>query len=76
MTPHMQTVAEVFGVRIKVFNDGSGRPHFFAFYENLMGEFDLETLEMTSGTLPPTTVTVVREWAEGHIEELWEAWGL
>ncbi|HNT28184.1 MAG TPA: DUF4160 domain-containing protein [bacterium] len=76
MTAHMRTVAEVFGVRIKVFNNGTDRPHFLAFYENFMGQFDLETLEMTNGDLPSATITVVREWVADHIEELWEAWDL
>ena len=49
-------------------------PNFHALYGEYMGEFDINTLEMLKGDLPPRAVNIVREWAGLHQSELLEMW--
>jgi hypothetical protein len=74
MKGKMKEVADIFDVKIKVFNDGTAEPNFFAFYREFMGQFDLDSLVMIDGNLPAATATIVAEWADDHRDELWEAW--
>lgn len=49
-------------------------PHFQALYGEYVGAFDIQTLRMLEGDLPPRAVSIVREWAELHQAELLEMW--
>mgnify|MGYP002625876655 CR=1 FL=1 len=49
-------------------------PSFHALYGEYMGEFDITTLEMLQGDLPPRAVSLVQEWAEQHKTELLDMW--
>ena len=49
-------------------------PHFHALYGEYTGEFDINTLSMLEGDLPPRAVELVREWAELHQKEVLEMW--
>ncbi len=49
-------------------------PHFHVLYGEYMGEFDINTLEMLKGDLPPRAVNIVKEWAAIHQSELLEMW--
>ena len=51
-----------------------GVPHFHAIYAEFNGVFDVTTLEMIEGDLPPRAQRLVRDWAEQYKEELQRMW--
>ena len=57
------------------FNDHSP-PHFHARYGEFEATIDLVTFEIVEGELPWRCLSLVREWAMIHREELLEDWRL
>lgn len=70
----MPEIARFLGIVIKMFFREHNHPHFHALYGEYVSEFDIKTLEMIQGDLPPRVVSLVREWAELHQKELLEMW--
>ena len=72
----MPEIARFYGIIIKMFfmNSEHNPPHFHALYGEYMGEFDIQTLKMLQGDLPPRAVNIVQEWAEINQAELLEMW--
>lgn len=72
----MPEIARFYGIIIKMFfmNSEHNPPHFHALYGEYVGEFDIRTLRMIQGDLPPRAVSIVCEWAELHQTELLEMW--
>ena len=59
-----------------MYYDDHGPPHFHAYYENDSALMEIETLKMLSGNLPRRALSMVREWAALHRDELTEDWRL
>ena len=72
----MPEIARFYGLIIKMYFLASEHnpPHFHALYGEYMGEFDINTLEMLQGDVPPRAVSLVKEWASLHQSELLEMW--
>ena len=70
----MPEIARFFGILIKMFFNEHNPPHFHALYGEYVGEFDIKNLTMVQGDLPPRAVSLVKEWAGLHQEELMEMW--
>ena len=70
----MPEIARFLGIVIKMFFNENNPPHFHAIYGEYVSEFDIKTLEMIQGDLPPRVVSLVLEWAELHQAELMEMW--
>ena len=72
----MPEIARFYGLIIKMFfmQSGHNPPHFHVLYGEYMGEFDINTLEMLEGDLPPRAISLVREWAGLHQSELLNMW--
>ena len=72
----MPIIARFYGLIINMFfkNKEHNPPHFHALYGEYMGEFDIRTLEMIQGDLPKRAISLVKEWAELHQQELLEMW--
>ena len=72
----MPEIARFYGIIIKMFFMASEHnpPHFHAIYGEYFGEFDIQTIRMLEGDLPPRAVSIVCEWAELHQSELLEMW--
>lgn len=51
-----------------------GVPHFHAVYSEFNGVFDITTLDMIEGDLPPRAQRLVRDWAEQYKDELQRMW--
>lgn len=49
-------------------------PHFHAYYQDDVGIFSIEPVELISGRLPKRQRRLVEAWAELHQAELWAAW--
>ena len=51
-------------------------PHFHAYYQNYVGIYSLDTVELIGGTLPRRQQRLVEAWAELHQPELLVDWQL
>lgn len=72
----MPEIARFYGIVIKMFfKPKEHEPsHIHALYGEYVGEFDLGTLEMTVGDLPPKAQALVREWLSEHADRLQAMW--
>ena len=52
------------------------QPHFHAFYQNEVGIFTINPVELIAGNLPLRQNRFVEAWAEMHQEELSNDWNL
>jgi hypothetical protein len=60
--------------RDQVFFRDHPPPHFHAEYAGMSAVYDIETLEITEGSLPRTAGKLVVEWATLHKESLLQIW--
>jgi Domain of unknown function (DUF4160) len=51
-------------------------PHFHAYYQDEVGIYNLDSLELIGGTLPKRQQRLVEAWAELHQAELLADWEL
>ena len=51
-------------------------PHFHAYYQEHVGIYTLETIELIGGSLPRRQQRLVEAWAELHKDELLADWHL
>ena len=70
----MPEVSRFFGIRIAFFFNDHNPPHFHAIYEGRKAVFEIHTLQMTEGALPPRVRGFIVEWAAVHQQELLTAW--
>lgn len=70
----MPEVSRFFGIRIVFFFNDHTPPHFHAIYGDSKAVFDIQTLQMTEGILPPRVRGFIVEWASQHQRELMVDW--
>ena len=57
----MPVIARFYGILIKMYFREHGVPHFHAVYAEFNGVFDVTTLDMIEGDLPPRAQRLVRD---------------
>ena len=73
----MRELARFFGIIIRMFAEPTGphhRPHFHAYYQDDVGIFAIDLLDLMAGSLPQRQRRLVEAWAEIHQAELLAAW--
>lgn len=72
----MPVISRFYGMVIKMYFQQSEHnpPHFHVIYGDYLGAIDIKTLKMIEGDLPPKALTLVKEWAEQHKDELIKIW--
>jgi hypothetical protein len=70
----MPTISRFFGIAIEMFWREHNPPHFHATYAEDEAVFEIESLDIIRGELPPRARSLVKEWAELHREALLENW--
>ena len=72
----MPVIAKFYGLIIKMFFQQSEHnpPHFHVVYGDYIGMINIKTLEMMEGDLPPKALSMAKEWAGQHKEELLRIW--
>ena len=72
----MPVIARFYGLIVKMYFQQAEHnpPHFHAVYGEYVGAIDIDTLEMIEGDLPPKALSLVKEWAEKHKEDLLKIW--
>jgi hypothetical protein len=69
----MPEISRFFGIIIRMFaepNVPHHRPHFHAYYQDAVGIFAIDEVEMIAGEFPRKQRRLVEAWAELHREEL------
>jgi len=72
----MPTISTFYGIVIRMFFNDHAPPHFHARYGEFEATINLDTLEIMEGRLPSRGLSLVKEWAMIHREELLEDWRL
>ena len=72
----MPTISTFYGILIRMFFNDHAPPHFHARYGEFEATIDLGSLDVLHGELPNRCLSLVREWAMIHREELMEDWRL
>lgn len=72
----MPEITRFYGIVIKMFfKPKEHEPsHIHALYGEYMGEFNISTLEMIQGDLPPKAQELVKEWLHIYEDELQKMW--
>jgi hypothetical protein len=70
----MPIIARFYGILIKMYFKEHGIPHFHAIYGEFNGVFNVQTLEMIEGDMPPRAVNMVKDWAKKYNKDLMEMW--
>lgn len=73
----MPEIARFFGIIIRMFAEPGAPhhgPHFHAYYQNQVGIYTIDGIELLGGSLPLTQRRLVEAWAELHQAELLENW--
>lgn len=74
----MPEISRFFGIVIRMFVETGGphhRPHFHAYYQDRVGVFAFDEIELIGGSLPSSQERLVAAWAEIHRPELLANWG-
>ncbi len=75
----MPELSRFFGIIIRMFSEVGEThhvPHFHAYYQEEIGIFSVDPVEMISGSFPRRQRRLVEAWGELHQNELiadWEA---
>lgn len=73
----MPEIARFYGIIVRMFAEPDAphhRPHFHAYYQNRVGIYAIDVIELLGGVLPVTQARLVEAWAELHQGELLEDW--
>ena len=69
----MPEISRFFGIVIRMFVEAGGAhhlPHFHAYYQERVGIYGIDPIELIAGSLPKRQERLVLAWAELHREEL------
>ena len=75
----MPELSRFYGIIIRMFVEVGTphhRPHFHAYYQDAVGIFGLDPIELISGDLATRQRRLVEAWAELHQAELLADWQL
>ena len=70
----MPTVAIIDGVKILVYGNDHGLPHFHLLAAEYRAVIDIETMQVIRGRLPRARLRKALAWAEPRRAELLKAW--
>ena len=70
----MPEISRFYGIIIKMYFQDHAPPHFHAEYQNSKAEYDIQTLDVIAGGLPPRAHALVLEWASLHRMDLINNW--
>jgi len=75
----MPELSRFYGIIIRMFvelGEQHHRPHFHAYYQDHVGIFSFDPVELVAGELPKRQRRLVEAWAELHQAELAADWQL
>ncbi|MDT7042821.1 DUF4160 domain-containing protein [Candidatus Nitronereus thalassa] len=75
----MPEIARFFGIIIRMYVEPSGphhRPHLHAYYQEHVGIYAIDEIELLAGSLPARQERLTLAWVEIHQEELNRNWDI
>jgi hypothetical protein len=72
-------LSRFFGIVIRMFAEVGAEhhvPHFHAYYQEQVGIFSVDPVDMIAGSLPRRQRRLVEAWAELHQNELMADWNI
>ena len=72
----MLVINRFYGLRIEMYFLDQGEPHFHDRYGEYSAKSEIQSLELTRGSLPGRAFQLAVEWAGLHQEELMQNWRL
>ena len=73
----MPEICRFFGIIIRMYAEPQAphhQPHFHAYYQEAVGVYAIDTIELIAGQLPRRQHRLVEAWAELHQGELLVDW--
>ena len=70
----MPTVAWFYGIAVAMYYNDHNPPHFHARYGHARAVIGIADGRILAGSLPPTALRLVSEWALAHRRDLEENW--
>ena len=70
----MPTISTFLGIVIRMYYRDHAPPHFHAYYQEHEAKIAIDTREVIAGSLPRRALSLVKEWAGLHQEELRSNW--
>ncbi|HEY2930352.1 MAG TPA: DUF4160 domain-containing protein [Acidobacteriota bacterium] len=73
----MPEISRFFGIIIRMYAEAETphhRPHFHAYYQEGVGIYSIDPIELIAGSLPKRQQRLVEAWAELHQSELVTDW--
>lgn len=73
----MPEISRFFGIIIRMFMEAGAThhtPHFHAYYQEHVGVFSVDPVDLIAGELPRVQRRLVEAWAELHRAELQADW--
>ena len=73
----MPEICRFFGIIIRMYAEPQAphhRPHFHAYYQEDVGVYAIDTIELIAGQLPRRQHRLVEAWVELHQRELLADW--
>jgi hypothetical protein len=70
----MPKLSEFYGIKITMYADEHGVPHFHAHYEGLTVVVGIQPITILAGSIRGRGLAMVMEWAAEHQGELLAAW--
>lgn len=72
----MPRIAHFYGIAVYMYYRDHPPPHFHAIYGEHEAIIDIATAELAEGKLPRRALSLVKEWANVHRDELAHNWDL
>lgn len=70
----MPRISSFYGIVIAMYYEEHGLPHFHVRYAEHEASISIDTLELLGGSLPYRALSLAREWAGLHRDELIANW--
>lgn len=73
----MPEICRFFGIIIRMYAEPASQhhsPHFHCYYQSHAAVYDIDSLEIITGSLPRRQQRLIEAWAELHQDELMDNW--
>ena len=72
----MPEISRFYGLVVRMYYEEHAPPHFHVYYQDSAATVLIDTMAVLRGDLPRRALSLVREWALAHREELRQNWNL
>lgn len=72
----MPRIPQFYGIAIYMYYRDHAPPHFHAIYAGFEAAVEISNASVIDGQVPPKALSLVKEWAQLHRDELDEDWDL